>query len=141
MAAGLRSIQKPKRRHHPSIREPRRYGDLLTAIDAYGSRAKVEVVTEYALKLLPRVMPRSVELRSGKWPEINFVAAEWRIPPERMKREDPHIIPLSRQALAYLTELRQYTGHQKYIFMGQRTGRPLCENTMNNAIKAMGFPD
>lgn len=141
VAADLRAIPKPKRRHHPSIREPRRYGDFLAAIESYGRREKVEVATEYAVKILPRVMPRSVELRRGKWCEINFVTAEWRIPPERMKREDPHIIPLSRQALAYLTELRRHTGHQEYLFIGQRTGRPLCENALNRAIKAMGFPD
>jgi integrase len=134
-------VPKPKRKHHASIREPQRYGELLVSIDSYGRRSKVEVANEYALKLLPLVWPRNSELRYGRWSEINFVTAEWRFPPERMKRVDPHVIPLARQALGYLRELYQHTGHQEYIFPCQRTGRPLRENAMTDAIKAMGFPD
>jgi hypothetical protein len=74
-------VPKPQRKHHASIREPQRYGELLVSIDSYGRRSKVEVANEYALKLLPLVWPRNSELRYGRWSEINFVTAEWRFPP------------------------------------------------------------
>ncbi|AOJ01311.1 hypothetical protein WS70_05255 [Burkholderia mayonis] len=52
----------------------------------------------------------------AEWQEFNEDAAEWRVPAERMKMRDPHIVPLSRQALDVLAELRAINGHHRFVF-------------------------
>jgi integrase len=58
-----------------------------------------------------------------------------------MKREDPHIVPLSRQALALLRDLREQYGHQPFIFPSLRAERPLSDATLRVALRPMGFPE
>jgi integrase len=66
-----------------------------------------------ALKLAPLVSVRPGELRVAEWSEFDLVNAEWRIPGVRMKMGEQHIMPLSRQALEILNELRPLTGKQQ----------------------------
>lgn len=65
---------------------------------------------------------------------------EWRIPAERMKMGEVHIVPLSQQAVAILRELRTITGNQRYVFPAiGGGGRPLSENTLNGALRRLGY--
>ncbi len=50
-----------------------------------------------------------------------------------------HIIPLADQAVEILTPLQQLTGHRPFVFEGLRPGRPISENTINTALKSMGY--
>src|SRR5205807_98512 len=75
--------------------------------------------TKLAMKFLLLTFVRTGELRGAEWSEINLDKAEWRIPAERMKMRDPHIVPLSRQAVAILKELQPLTGQWKYVFPNQ----------------------
>jgi integrase len=78
--------------------------------------------------------------RKAEWHEFNFDTAEWRIPGERMKMREQHIVPLSRQAAAVLRELQALTGQGKFVFPGARTnGRPMSENTVNAALRRLGY--
>jgi len=133
----LRGALTPvKEKHLASITDPREIGKLLTAIDAYDGFP----VTRYALLLAPLVFVRPVELRKAEWKEFNFDEAEWRIPPERMKMKVKHIVPLSRQALEILLELRKVTGKGRYLFPGARTNnRPMSDATLINALRRMGY--
>jgi integrase len=70
--------------------------------------------------LLLLTMTRTIELRAAQWAEIDLVRAEWRIPPERMKMRRPHIVPLSRQAIGLLKELRRMTGNHRHLFPSER---------------------
>jgi len=80
------------------------------------------------------------ELRKAEWSEFNLEGAEWRIPAERMKMREQHIVPLSTQAIALLRELQALTGHGKYVFPGARTNeRPMSENTINAALRRLGY--
>lgn len=125
-----------KERHHPSITERVEIGKLLRAIDGYQG----SFVTRCALKLAPLVFVRPGELRRAEWSEIDLDGAEWRIPALRMKMREQHIVPLSAQAVAILTELQQLTGGGKYLFPGARTnGRPMSENTVNAALRRLGY--
>jgi len=75
-----------------------------------------------------------------EWFEFDLHKAEWRIPAARMKMREQHIAPLSRQAVAVLTELHALTGRGKYVFPGARTnGRPMGENTVNAALRRLGY--
>ena len=126
----------PKTKHHSAILDPDAVGELLRSIDAYSGH----LITRIAMKLSPHVMARPGEIRQAQWSEFDFDKAVWKIPAERMKMRRPHAVPLSRQALAYLTELHALTGPDGFIFPAFHTSRrPLCENTINQAFRRMGY--
>ena len=133
----LRGALTPVReRHHPSITDPKAIGALLRAIVGYDG----SLVTRCALRLAPLTFVRPGELRRAEWPEFDFDKAEWRIPAERMKMREQHIVPLSTQAVAVLMELQPLTGRNRYVFPGARTnGRPMSENTVNAALRRLGY--
>ena len=123
-------------RHHPTITEPKRVGELLRAIAGYSGSH----VTRYALQLAPLVFVRPGELRKAEWSEFDLDKAEWRIPAHKMKMKAVHIVPLSIQALAILTELHALTGSGRYVFPGARTdARHMSENTVNAALRRLGY--
>ena len=97
-------------------------------------------VVRQALRLQALTFVRPRELREATWPEIDFKAAEWRIPPARMKMRQQHIVPLSRQAIAILRELHSLTGPDGYLFPSVRNAsRPMSNNTVNAALRTLGF--
>ncbi len=123
-------------RHHPTITEPKRVGELLRAIAGYSGSH----VTRYALQLAPLVFVRPGELRKAEWSEFDLDKAEWRIPAHKMKMKAVHIVPLSIQALAILTELHALTGSGSYVFPGARTdARNMSENTVNAGLRRLGY--
>lgn len=96
--------------------------------------------TKLAIKLLMLTMTRPGEIRYARWSEFDFDRNEWRIPAERMKMREEHLVPLSRQALAILDELKLHTGHRELLFPSQTTiTRPMSENTMVYAFGRMGY--
>jgi integrase len=87
------------RRNRPAIVDPLRIGELMRAIHGY----RGDPSTEFALKLLPLTFVRPGELRLALWHEFDLGRAEWRVPPERMKMRELHVVPLAKQAVALLT--------------------------------------
>ena len=123
--------------HHASITDPNAVGDLLLAIDRYFGRTE----TRCALKLAPLVILRPSELRFGEWSEVQFEKAEWRIPAERMKMHSPHIVPLSKQALVVLYDLKRMADDDaRFMFpvLGTKEG-VMSENTINKALRTLGY--
>ncbi len=110
---------------------------FLKALDAYTGHE----LTRLALNLLILTFVRPGELCAARWDEMHLRAKQWRIPAERMKMREEHIVPLSRQAVEILKELKRFTGHYDLIFPGVRNvRRPMSENTLTFAIrKRMGF--
>ena len=93
-----------------------------------------------ALRLAPLVFVRPGELRAAEWTEIDLDGAEWRIPAERMKMNETHIVPLSTQAIAIIEELHSITGHGRFLFPSLRTNeRPISENTLNASLRRLGY--
>lgn len=130
------ALVTPKVHHHSAILDPRSVGELLRSIDAYSGH----LVTRIALRVSPHVMARLGEIRQARWPEFDLDNAVWKIPAERMKMRRPHAVPLSRQVVAYLTELHALTGPDGFVFPAFHTSRrPLCENTINQAFRRMGY--
>ncbi len=122
--------------HFASITHPEQIGPLLRAIEGY----KGEFITQSALRLGPLVFVRPGELRHAEWSEINLEIGEWRIPSEKMKMGQPHIVPLARQSVVLLTELQPLTGTGKYLFPSVRSlDRPISENTINAALRRLGY--
>lgn len=131
--------------HFPTLTDPVRIGDLLRAIDVYQGT----YVTRYAMQLAPLVFTRPGELRRAKWPEFDLAGALWTVPGERLKMPtaqkataEPHLVPLSQQAMAILRELMPltYGAGAGYVFPGARDSRrPMSENTINGAFARLGF--
>ncbi|MFV8819688.1 tyrosine-type recombinase/integrase [Haliea sp. E17] len=124
-------------KHHAAITDPSELGHLLVAMDGFQGGP----VTKTALLLSPLLFQRPGEIRAMEWAEINWEESRWEIPAEKMKMRQPHIVPLSKQALALLRELQPMTGHRgKYVFPGQRgASRCLSENAVRVALRTMGF--
>jgi integrase len=123
----------------PAITDPARFGQLLRMIDSY----KGEPSTEYALRLAPLLFVRPGELRHAEWQEFTLDGPdpEWRIPGAKMKMKEQHVVPVSRQAIALLRKLHELTGDSRYLFPGLRDrARPISENTLNSALRALGIP-
>ena len=130
------ALASPVVKHRPAIIEPRAFGGLLRAISAYEGMPE----TQAALGLIPLTFARPGELRSAEWSAIDFEAAVWVIPAEKMKMRRPHRIPLSSQSLAILRSLHAMTGDGKFLFPSVRTPtRCMSENTINAALRRMGI--
>src|SRR4029079_5682399 len=74
--------------------------------------------------------------------EFNLDAKEpeWRIPAERMKMRELHIVPLARQVVAILRELEPITGPDGLVFPSLTDrNRPLSENSLTTALRRMGY--
>jgi integrase len=130
------ALTTPKVTHHAAVLEPKKIGELLRAIDGYDGMPE----TRLALQLAPHVFLRPGELRQAKWQEVDLAQAVWTIPAERTKMRRPHLVPLSRQALAILHEAQLLTGRGQYVFPSTRTTtRPMSENTLTAALRRLGY--
>ena len=136
-AADLRgALPSAKKQHMAAIIEPDAIGGLLRAIDGYNG----SFITKCALRLAPLVFVRPGELRQAEWPEVDLEAAEWSLPSAKMKMRQPHIVPLSQQAVAILREIQPLTGQGRYVFPGGRSPRrPMSNNAVLAALRRMGF--
>jgi integrase len=136
-SADLRGALMPTRsKHMAAITDPKEVAGLLRAIDGYEG----SLITKCALRLAPLLFVRPGELRQAEWAEIDLERAEWRIPAEKMKMNDPHIVPLSRQAIEVLQEIKPLTGLGRYVFPSLRTSeRPMSDNTVLGSLRRMGY--
>lgn len=130
------ALTTAKVKHFAAITDPNEFGALLRAIDDYHGDPSVM----FALRLAPHVFQRPGELRQMEWAEIDFQKAVWTIPITKMKMRQPHSVPLSRQTLAILNEMRSLSGSGRYVFPSIRTrARPISDNTINAALRRMGY--
>lgn len=128
------ALTTPDSRNFAALTEPAEVAPLLRAIHGYGGTPAVEA----ALKLAPLVFVRPGELRRARWADIDLEAAEWRF--TASKTGQPHIVPLSSQAVAILRELHPLTCRAEYVFPSLRDrDRPMSENTVNAALRRLGF--
>ena len=128
------ALEQPQTRHFASVTDPALIGDLLRALYAYSGSP----VTQAALKLAPMIFVRPGELRKARWADVDLDAAEWRF--IASKTGTPHIVPLAAQAVDVLRELYPFTKRSEYVFPSVRSAsRPMSENTVNAALRNLGF--
>lgn len=84
---------------------------------------------------------RTGSVRLAEWKEIDWDSALWKIPAEHMKMEQPHIIPLSKQALQLLRELQPFTGNSHLIFYTVHKNKPISENALLQVIRRIGWSE
>lgn len=130
-----RAFGTPQVQHHAAVTEPQGVGALLRAIDGFQGQP----ATLHALRLAPHVFARPGELRQAEWSEMDLEAGVWMIPATRTKMRKPHAVPLSRQAVAILRDMHAISGQGVLVFPGLRPHRPLSENTLNAALRRMGY--
>ena len=118
---------------------------LLSELKTFYQRlkeARIDPANRIALLLLILTFPRSNELRGAQWGEIDFQAAVWTIPKERMKMKREHKIPLSAWSLELLHELHAITGQGTQLFPSRtKIGSYISENTLNKIIERIGFKE
>ncbi|WP_337237315.1 tyrosine-type recombinase/integrase [Proteus faecis] len=141
------AVATSNRQHRPAL-ELSRTPELLHRIDQYSGRP----LTRLAVQLTLLVFIRSSELRFARWSEVNFKTAMWTIPAEResiegvkyshrgSKMKTPHLVPLSRQAIKILEQVKLISGDHDLIFIGDHNPRkPMSENTVNKSLRVMGY--
>lgn len=121
-------------RHHPHVT----FAELPELL-AKSEAANIHSLTRHAIRLLTLTAVRPGELRQAPWAEFDLDRATWTIPAERMKARRPHIVPLPRQAVAILRQLQEVTGRYELVFAGANPQRPMSENTVNKALRLMGY--
>ena len=137
VAADLRgALIAPKPTHRAAITNGSGAGGLLRAIDAFEGQS----LTKIALRLLPHVFVRPGELRHAEWADFDLAAGLWTIPPHKTKMRRPHAIPLSRQVLEIIASIEHDASYSRFLFPSLRSiDRPMSENTINGALRRMGF--
>ncbi|MDB0569809.1 integrase arm-type DNA-binding domain-containing protein [Ralstonia solanacearum] len=131
----LRGALPPaKGKHYAAPTDPKEVAGLLRMFDGFTGT----FVVKCALLLAPMLFVRPGELRTAEWVDIDLEAGEWRF--VSSKRDVPHIVPLSTQAVAILRDLHALTGHGRYLFPGARDkSKPMSEAAINAALKRMGI--
>lgn len=108
--------------------------ELLHAIKAF----KGTFVVMCALQLLPLLFCRPGELRKMQWSDVDLERASWRYIVSKTNTD--HLVPLSKQAVLILTELKMLTGHREHVFPGGRDPRrPMSDSAINAALRRLGY--
>lgn len=130
----LRGALPPvKGRHFAAIIDPAGVAKLLRSFDDF----KGSYVVLCALKLAPLFFVRPGELRKAEWEQIDLDSGQWSY--TATKTDTAHLVPLASQAVAILRDLFALTGHGRYVFAGRDPQRPMSENTVNAALRRLGY--
>ncbi|MGZ5621860.1 MAG: tyrosine-type recombinase/integrase [Methylobacter sp.] len=129
-----KQIPAQKVKHRAAIIDPNQFGQLLRDINNYHGT----FVVQSAFRFSPLVFQRPGEIRQLLWSDIDLESREWR--PYISKTDFHHIVPLSNQAIAILTDIKPLTGNSQYVFPSSRgDGRPMSDGTIRTALKSLGY--
>lgn len=128
------ALTTPKVTHFSALTSPQDVAGLLLAIDGYKGSPAVKA----ALQLSALLFQRPGEIRQMRWDHIDWESAEWRY--LVTKTDMQHIVPLAKQSLAVLQELRPFTARSVYVFPSARgASRPMSENAVRVALRTIGY--
>lgn len=130
------ALKPPVSKSFPAIVDEKKFGALAACIDEYDGWPTIRT----AMQFIALVACRPIEVRKAEWCEIDFDKAVWKVPASRIKTRREHDVPLSRQAVAVLLEIRRLTGKSRYVFPSIRShATPISENSINSALRRMGY--
>jgi len=130
------ALTAPTVTHRAAITDQASVGALFRAIWTYSGSLE----TRAALQLMALLYPRPGELRHAEWAEFDLDAGIWIIPAERTKMRREHRKPLPSAAVEILRNLQAMTTPGKLVFASVGSlKRPMSENTMNGALRRLGF--
>lgn len=135
----LRDIIGPSKRvkHQPAITDPKTLKGLILSID---ENELGDFCAKEALKLLPRVLLRPIEVRNLKWEYIDFDTKQINIPADEMKKTREHTVPFSSQVEAHLRHLHSHTNYSNFVFPNARDStKPISKNVIVNRLRGLGY--
>lgn len=136
----LRGALTPHKPRHQAAVTADELPALIRAIDGYADIGDRQ--TALALRLLCLTFVRTSELIGAMWAEfrdLDGAAPTWEVPAERMKMKQAHVVPLSRQAVAILRELRAIGGGSRHVLPGRNPDKPISNNTLLFALYRLGY--
>lgn len=131
----LQEALKPRKVKHMARLDISEFPPFLERMDRYHGNPIIKT----AIQLMTLTFVRTAELRMMEWDEIDFETKLWRIPADKMKMAQPHIVPLSKQAIELLEGLRPLTGNKQYVFYNHSTAKPMSSNALLCVIRTMGY--
>ena len=132
-----RQYSRPIPKHMAALTKPNEVGHLMKSILSY---EEISLMTSLALRFSALTFARPGEIRQAEWNEIDWEHTLWRIPAEKMKMRQPHLVPLAEQTLEVLRRLQPITGHGRFLFPSSRSlEQPMSNATVLAAIRRMGF--
>ncbi len=138
VTADLKGALKPRKTQHLASIEPDEIPTLLA--DIASNNARMFPTTRLAIKMMLHTFVRTSELIHAKWEEFNLDEARWVIPASRMKMKKAHIVPLSRQVLEMLEELKEFNGHYEWVLASPtRPRNHMSDNAILKGLERMGY--
>ncbi|NDE89539.1 MAG: DUF4102 domain-containing protein [Alphaproteobacteria bacterium] len=135
-AAALRGALKSAKKEHHAYLTAKEMPEFMKKLAEYDG----DPLTKLALRLIILTFLRTTELRGAKWEEFDFEKAEWRIPAERMKMKETHIVPLAKQAVVILEQLKKLNEKSEFVFPARSNAfKCMSNNTMLFALYRMGY--
>ena len=131
----LQEALKPRKVKHMARLDISEFPPFLERMDRYHGNPMIKA----AIQLMTLTFVRTAELRMMEWNEIDFDNHLWRIPAEKMKMAQPHIVPLSRQAIELIKGLLPLTGNKQYVFYNHSTAKPMSSNALLCVIRTLGY--
>lgn len=123
----------PRKPRTPKV-IPKNVPATFRRIDEYS-----EPVMRCAMKLQFYGFLRSSETMGAEWSEIDFIKKEWHVPRERMKMRRPHIVPLARQTVELLKDLKKITGETPYLFPSLHNEKSMCGDALSKAFRSLNL--
>jgi len=135
-ATQLVGVLKTKKVEHRKALDRKELPEFLKKLESTEANSIVKIAT----KMIVHTFVRTGELRGAKWSEFDMDERLWLIPANRMKMDADHLVPLSDQAIALLTELHSINGNQEHVFASpQRRNQPISNNAVLNLLYRMGY--
>jgi integrase len=136
VTTNLRGALQTRASTHFNFVKPCELPEFMTKLKGYNGDA----LTKLAIRFLILTFVRTKELRGARWEEIHWRNQLWTVPKERMKKKREHIVPLSRQTMDVLAQIKKISGHTPFLFPGTNNPKKvMSENTILYAIYRMGY--
>jgi integrase len=108
-------------------------------VGAFMAKLREETsISAHALAFLILTATRTSEVLEVPWDEFDLDERVWTIPPERMKADKEHRVPLAPRAVAILKEMKQIRLNE-YVFPGAKPGRPLSNMALAMLLRRLGY--
>lgn len=136
----IKDAMRPYKMEHFAALDIKELPEFLRTLERNEMRLYKQ--TQLAMRFLMLTFVRTSEMINAPWREFDFNENIWTIPAKRMKMRRDHIVPLSKQALDILKELKEMNGHREWVFPNQvRPKDPMSNATLTRAIMRMGYKD
>lgn len=134
--SGIRkAFSSPKKSHLPTIK-PEEFPTFLSDL----RKANMSVVTRGLILWQLHTMVRPGEAVGTQWKEIDWDNKLWTVPANRMKKKRIHKVPLTKETIAILKQMKEISSEREHVFPSVKSPRTHANpSTPNMAIKRMGY--